>query len=279
VQLPLWFIEGMAEFLSVGPVDPHTAMWMRDAARREKLPTIRQLNDPRFFPYRYGQALWSYIAGKYGDQAVADALKLAGRNPDAEKLLEEVTGLSAEDLSKEWHAAVRDAYAPAFAATQPASRFGRPLITDQNGGHLNVGPSLSPDGRHLIFLSERSLFSIDLFLADADTGRVRRKITSTAVDPHFESLEFIRSSGGWAPDSRRFVFAGVHKGRPVLSVIDAERARVVQEIRLPELGEIFDPSFSPDGHTVVFSANVGGLLDLYTYDLNAKRLRRLTEDA
>ena len=31
VRLPLWFIEGMAEYLSLGPVDPHTAMWMRDA--------------------------------------------------------------------------------------------------------------------------------------------------------------------------------------------------------------------------------------------------------
>ena len=40
-QLPLWFIEGMAEYLSLGPVDPHTAMWIRDAAREEKLPTIR----------------------------------------------------------------------------------------------------------------------------------------------------------------------------------------------------------------------------------------------
>ncbi|HSK09136.1 MAG TPA: hypothetical protein VK911_06145, partial [Vicinamibacterales bacterium] len=30
LRLPLWFIEGMAEYLSIGPVDPHTAMWMRD---------------------------------------------------------------------------------------------------------------------------------------------------------------------------------------------------------------------------------------------------------
>ena len=33
-RLPLWFIEGMAEYLSIGPVDPNTAMWLRDAARR-----------------------------------------------------------------------------------------------------------------------------------------------------------------------------------------------------------------------------------------------------
>jgi len=32
-RLPLWFIEGMAEYLSLGPADPNTAMWMRDAAR------------------------------------------------------------------------------------------------------------------------------------------------------------------------------------------------------------------------------------------------------
>ncbi|HVM42957.1 MAG TPA: hypothetical protein VMT77_05595, partial [Gemmatimonadales bacterium] len=31
-QMPLWFIEGMAEYVSLGPLDPHTAMWMRDAA-------------------------------------------------------------------------------------------------------------------------------------------------------------------------------------------------------------------------------------------------------
>ena len=30
-NLPLWMIEGMAEYLSIGSVDPHTAMWMRDA--------------------------------------------------------------------------------------------------------------------------------------------------------------------------------------------------------------------------------------------------------
>jgi hypothetical protein len=30
-NLPLWFVEGMAEYLSIGSVDAHTAMWMRDA--------------------------------------------------------------------------------------------------------------------------------------------------------------------------------------------------------------------------------------------------------
>ena len=79
--LPLWLIEGMAEYLSVGREDPHTAMWLRDAAVRGDLPTFRQLTmDPRFFPYRYGQALWAYIGGRWGDRAVTDLFKSSLRH-------------------------------------------------------------------------------------------------------------------------------------------------------------------------------------------------------
>jgi len=63
MSLPLWFIEGMAEYLSLGPVDPNTAMWMREAIRRDKFPTIDKLDNPKYFPYRYGQALWAFIGG------------------------------------------------------------------------------------------------------------------------------------------------------------------------------------------------------------------------
>ena len=45
-------------------------MWMRDAVRREKFPEIDKLDDPRYFPYRYGQALMAYIGARFGDEAV-----------------------------------------------------------------------------------------------------------------------------------------------------------------------------------------------------------------
>ena len=52
--LPLWLIEGMAEYFSVGRDDPLTGMWLRDAIRRDELPTIEDLSRGRIFPYRYG---------------------------------------------------------------------------------------------------------------------------------------------------------------------------------------------------------------------------------
>src|SRR5687768_5088009 len=41
--LPLWFIEGMAEYLSLGPIDSNTAMWVREASSRDAMPSIDKL--------------------------------------------------------------------------------------------------------------------------------------------------------------------------------------------------------------------------------------------
>jgi len=73
MQLPLWFIEGMAEYLSIGPVDANTAMWVRDAAVHDRLPTLEQLASPRYFPYRYGHALWSFLAPTWPRRRTAAA--------------------------------------------------------------------------------------------------------------------------------------------------------------------------------------------------------------
>jgi Tol biopolymer transport system component len=279
VRLPLWFIEGMAEYLSVGPVDPHTAMWMRDAARREKMPTIHQLSDPKYFPYRYGQALWSYVAGRWGDEVVADALRAAGRQNDAERILESVTGLSEKELTKQWHQAVRDAYRPVFEAKREPAAFGRLVLSEKNAGELNVAPALSPDGKQVVFFSEKDLFSIDLYVADVDTGRVRRKLIETSSDPHFDSLQFINSSGAWDRTGRRFVFGGIRKGDPVLVILDPATGRREREIPFKDIGEIYDPTWAPDGQSIAFSAIVGGFTDLYVYDLRSGQSRRLTNDA
>ena len=75
--LPLWFVEGLAEYLSIGPVDAHTAMWLRDATRQEELPRIKDLDNGQFFPYRWGQAVWAYVGGKYGDDLIGSIFRTA----------------------------------------------------------------------------------------------------------------------------------------------------------------------------------------------------------
>ena len=44
--LPLWLVEGMAEYMSVGRDDPLTAMWLRDAIRRDDPVSYTHLTLP-----------------------------------------------------------------------------------------------------------------------------------------------------------------------------------------------------------------------------------------
>ena len=89
----------MAEYLSLGPVDANTAMWVRDAASRERCRPIDKLDDPDFFPYRYGHAFWAYVAGRWGDRAVGDMLRATGPEGDIEAAIEAVLGTDEETLS------------------------------------------------------------------------------------------------------------------------------------------------------------------------------------
>ena len=146
--LPLWLIEGMAEYFSLGREDPLTAMWLRDAALRDKLPTIEQLTpDPRFFPYRYGQALWAYVGGRWGDRAVTELYRFATR-AGWDPALQRVFGISSESLS-EGLDRVQSDDVPAADRRAPASRgCGRPSSCRlMELGAMNLSPTVSPDGK------------------------------------------------------------------------------------------------------------------------------------
>jgi Tol biopolymer transport system component len=278
-RLPLWFIEGMAEYLSLGPVDPNTAMWLRDAARQDKLPSIDDLDNPKYFPYRWGQAFWAYVGGRFGDDVIRRMLNTAAAagNPDA--AIERVLGVKTKELSSDWQASIRRTYEPILATTRPPSEVGRAVVKAGGlGTDLNIGPAISPDGRWLAFLSERTVFSTDLYVADAKTGKIVHRLTSTASDPHFSSIQFIYSAGGWDAASQRIAIATVVDGHPALAVFGAEQGDKQHEVSIPELDEIFNPSWAPDGHAIAFTGMVRGLTDLFVYDLTQSKLRRLTND-
>jgi Tol biopolymer transport system component len=270
-ELPGWFIEGMAEYLSLGPSNAFTNMWLGDAKLHRRLPTVEQLESPRYFPYRYGHAFWSFLGQRFGDEVVGKLLRSKARGVVAR--LEEVTGETRDELTREWHASIPVAEGDPDVVVRP-----RAIITSADGGRVHVAPAISPDGRQIMFVSERDRLSLDLFVADASSGAVMKKVISTATDPHFDSLQYIQSAGSWDPSGRRFVVAAVLDAVPALTIVDMNGGSRRRDIRLPQLGEIFNPSWSPDGKQILFSAMKAGVSDLFAYNVADGTVSQLTDD-
>ncbi len=277
-NIPLWMIEGMAEYFSIGSVDPHTSMWMRDAVLSDDIPTLKDLTrNNKYFPYRYGHSLMAMIGKTWGDSVIVPLFRETAIT-GYEKAVKKVLGMDEKALSELWKAALISNYGP-FLSDTIDEQTGKRILFDKNAGDINVSPSVSPDGKYVVFLSERDVFSLDLFLADAQTGRILKRLSSRINRNEVDALSFMESSGTWSPDSRFFAFVVFSEGKNKLIIMDINRRRNIEEIDLPGLPAITNPSWSPDGKYIAISGMKNGVSDLFLYEVYSKQLTRITNDA
>ena len=275
-RMPLWFVEGMSEYLTIGRYSPLTAMWMRDAVLNDDVPTIKQMSrSSKYFPYRYGHAVWAYITARWGDKMVPALLNSMVSN-SWNKTVESIMKMTSDSLSKDWQRAIRETYQPQLQGKTKPENTGRRIIDDETG--MNMAPVISPDGKYIAYLARHDIFTLDLYLADAETGKVLKKLVSSNTDAHFDALRFMNSAGTWSPDCKQFAFVVFEEGDNQIAIIDVKSRDLVQKIEFNEIDAITDLAWSPDGNSLALSAKKGGIANLYLYDLTNKSVQQLTDD-
>lgn len=277
-NLPLWMVEGMSEYLSLGTYDYQTAMWMRDAVLNDRFPTLEDMTyyPNKYFPYRWGHAFWSFVGRTFGDSLINPIFKETAKRGYNFALMRYL-GLNEQSFSTLW----KSVYYDYFKRIMPDSvedPNGTRILFERNAGEINISPSVSPDGRYVAFYSEKDLFSIDLYLAHATSGKIIRRLSSIIHDNEIDALNFIESAGTWSPDSRLFAFVGFSKGKSKLIIVDVFNDKVVQEFTIPGVPSFNYPAWSPDGSSIVVSGLVNGVNDLYLYNIESRRVTRLTSD-
>ena len=276
--LPLWLIEGMAEYLSLGRDDPLTAMWLRDAVRRDDLPDDQAARPrPALLPV-------PLRPGAVGVRRRTLGRPRGGRRLPRRAALRLGPGASAASSAstatrcrKDWIAAIaRDVPAAAWrGGTHPDSVGQHVVGASERSGDYNVSPVRSAPTAATSRSSRAATCSASTCSwPTRRRARVIKQLAAPTRDAHFDAISFIHSAGDWSPDGRQFAFVAYRRGRPrdrrcsTCAAADVERRVQVAGRRR---GERARPG-RPDGRTIAFSGTAGGISDLYVFDLATGRV-------
>ncbi len=275
-SIPLWMIEGLAEYMSIGTEDPHTAMWMRDAIIEDDIPTLKDMTrrPNKYFPYRYGHAFWAFIASVWGDRMIKPLLLASGQS-GYERAVDSLFGMDTDTLSILWEQQLRSTHMP-HITERSGEAVGEKLFGSPEA--INMSPSISPDGRYVIFLADRDVITIDFYLADVDQKRIIRRLTRDVRDTHIDNYSFIESMGTWSPDSKKYALTLFSGGRKKLVIYGVGERMPLQTISIEDLDYFDNPAWSPDGKSILLAGLKDGHSDLYLYHLETGELEQLTDD-
>jgi Tol biopolymer transport system component len=280
---PLWYGEGMAEYLSIGPNHPATDAVMRDAALNGRLPTMKQLTEhpEQYFAYRYGESFWRFIGQRWGDEIIGEILA-ASPTLGIDRAFKRHTGFDLSELGDEWKETMQTTYLPAVASLDRPRKIAQPLLNAKRTGGIipiYVAPAFSPDGRQIAYISTGNLLRaevfLDLYLADATTGKRLKRLTSSTLSPEFEELRYIYSQSAFSPDGRSLAFTAQTGGKDVLYVEDVKSLAVLRRLDTG-LESMIGPTWSPDGKQIIFSGAKGGFTNLYRIDSDGRNLQQIT---
>ncbi len=276
-NIPLWMIEGLAEYMSIGSVDPQTTMWIRDDILQKEFPSIDDLNKkPQYNPYRYGQAFWTFTTRVWGDSIIYPLFSQSAKI-GYKAAMDSVLGVDVKTFSGMWKTAT-ESYFKNLMKDSTETLTGKPLLAAKNTGDYNISPVISPDGKYLAFISEKDVFTIDLYLADVEKGKIISKLSSTLRNDEIDGFNFIESSGSWSPDSRKFAYVAFIRGENRLIIIDVKKDKIIEEISIPGIKAFSNPAWSPDGKYIAFTGTSSGISNLFIYHYHTGDVSQLTHD-
>jgi len=281
---PQWLMEGMASYFG-NDEDNKDRMVLRDAVLSDRVPEIAQKGIYGYFAYRFGHAVFDFIAAEWGKEAVRDFV-FEYRNqigPSVEKTVKRAFNISGEDFDIRFRRYLRHKYLKILTEKGEPIDFGEKYKIEDTPS-AETSPRAYPSGDFVAAMST--------YKEDADVvvmSNRERKLFKNLTKGRKTAYEYLvaqwittgpQQGGDLAVSSDGnsiAVFARRERGRDLL-ILDALNGDIRERIEMPDVDQQLSPAFSPDGSMVVFRGMRGGQGDIYLYSFATRTITNLTND-
>ncbi len=126
-----------------------------------------------------------------------------------------------------------------------------------------LGPTWSPDGQHIAYVSFES-------------GRpaIYRQELVTGQREQLTNFKGLNSAPAWSPDGRSLAMVLSKDGSPDIYLMNLA-AKQLQRLTTHYAIDT-EPAWMPDGKSLIFTSDRGGKPQIYRYDLTTRQTQRLT---
>ncbi len=278
---PLWFMEGIAEYWSIG-WDSQADMFMRDMTISGRIISINNMGSisGTFLMYKVGQSIMKYLGETYGDDKITDLFDNWWKGKHFSDNIRITFGKTLTEIGKEWEYYLKKNYYPYIEYQELPDRVGKKLTHDG----YNLKPTIflkdTKDGReeYIAFQTYRLGYSMIAEMPFEGEKKRCNTLIKAGRSEQFESLH-ITDSGLDANDDGLIAFASKTQETDALYIYDTKRGKVIKKIKNKKLVSISSPSWAPDRRHIVFEGVAkAGISDLYLVDIETDEFRQLTND-
>lgn len=281
---PLWFVEGLAEYLST-EVDDQAEMVMRDAVINNYFVPLQNIYQiyGTFLMYKEGQSFLEFVEDVYGKEKIPLLLGNFWMYTDFNKVIAYTLGKPVEDIDSEWHLHLKQKYFPLIKEKLPIENSTRKLT---NFG-FNFSPVTYTNGRNkqIYFVANRDGYS-SLYKMEVEEKKFENG--DDYVNPELvirgekteelESFHLFQNSIDISKDGR-IAFVTKSGGTDALHLFSIVENQIESTFQRDFLVNISSPKFSSDGNRIVFHAvDQKGFSDLFIYFISSDSILRLTND-
>ena len=131
------------------------------------------------------------------------------------------------------------------------------------GESWNDCPKWSPDGKRIVFISNRT-GTPEIWTMNAD-GTDEKRVTNE---------DRWHNTPAWSPDGQKFVFCANYDGNVDIYTMNIDGSGRQQITNYEAMD--YTPQFSPDGTKIIYTSKKEGSADIWSYDCRSGQSTRLT---